>query len=283
MTINEIYKDYIENLNAVYDEREAINISDWVFENIAGIKKLDRILNRHQCLNNSIIDELSTKLNELLKHKPVQYVLQEAWFYKMKLFVNEHVLIPRPETEELVEWILNESENNNNVLKYIDIGTGSGCIAVALKKNLPKAEVLGIDISKAALTVARQNNLKLCESIEFLEIDFLNQQKWNQLSTFDVIVSNPPYISEDEKINLPKNVVDYEPHQALFTGNKDHLIFYKRIALFAESHLNKDGKIYVEVNENYAHEVKEIFTQHALSSLIKKDLYGRDRMIKASR
>lgn len=279
MTIEQIYKDYTEQLKNIYNERETTNIADWVFESIAGIKRIERTINKQKELNNIITEKLHNVLKQLLQHKPVQYVLGETWFYKMKLFVNEHVLIPRPETEELVEWVLRELKMKNEKLKIIDIGTGSGCIAIALKKELPGADILAIDVSAEALSVAQKNALDLNTNVELLQLDFLDEHNWNKLSLFNVIVSNPPYIPEKEKNSLQKNVVVYEPHSALFVSDDEPFIFYKKIALFAIKHLDADGKIYVEVHEKYAGEVTKIFSQHNFRSTIKKDIYGRERMI----
>ena len=283
MTIEQIYNEFTQQLKSIYETREAANITDWVFESVAGIKRLDRIINKRKQLSHSTIQQLNHALLEFLQHKPVQYVLQEAWFYKMKFFVNESVLIPRPETEELVEWVINEVKNKNEKLKIIDIGTGSGCIAIALKKEINVADVLAIDISAGALAVAKKNAVALDVNIEIFQTDFLDEKEWHSLSSFDIIVSNPPYIAKKEISTMQKNVIDYEPHIALFVDDDDHLVFYKKIALFAESHLNKEGKIYVEVNEKYAREVNELFNRHGFVSIIKKDIYGRDRMISAYR
>ncbi len=283
MTIEQLYKTYIEQLKSIYDEREASNIADWAFESIAGIKRIERTINKEKELNNVTTEKLHNVLGELLQHKPIQYVLGEAWFYKMKFFVNEHVLIPRPETEELVEWIIKEVKSKNEKLKIIDIGTGSGCLAIALKKELPSADILAIDVSVEALFVAQKNALDLNTNIELLQLDFLDENTSNELAVFDIIVSNPPYIPEKEKNILQKNIVAYEPHAALFVSDAKPFIFYKKIALFALKHLDTHGKIYVEVHEKYAAEVSNIFSQYNFKSTIKKDIYGKERMICAER
>jgi len=305
MTIEQIYKEYLDQLKNIYDEREASNIADWVFENITGLKKIDRTLKKQAQLSNTTVEQLSSILAQLLQHKPVQYVLSEAWFYKMKLFVNEHVLIPRPETEELVEWIIEGvrsemydagstmydvrnikaslSPATNQKLDILDIGTGSGCIAIALKKELSNSNILGVDVSVEALSVAKQNATSQNINIDLLQIDFLNEGNWNELPTFNIIVSNPPYIPEKEKNVLDKNVVAYEPHSALFVSNDDPFIFYKKMVEFALEHLNTRGTIYVEVHEEYASEVTAIFSKYQFTSIIKKDMYGRERMIRAQR
>lgn len=282
--IDEVYSGFVEQLKTIYDERESNNIADWIFENITGVKKLDRITDKQRVLNNSTIQKLGNVLQQLLTHKPVQYVLGEAWFYKMKLKVNEHVLIPRPETEELVEWVVAEIRNkkvSDSSFTIVDIGTGSGCIAIALKKELPDAGIFAIDVSNDALQLAKQNATDQNVNINFLQLDFLNEKDWETLPSFNIIVSNPPYIPENEKNKLGKNVVDYEPHIALFVTENDPFIFYKKMASFAEKHLKEKGKTFVEVHEDYSNEVQQIFAKKNFTTEIKKDIYGRDRMIKA--
>jgi release factor glutamine methyltransferase len=290
MTTAQAFIGFKKKLQSIYDEREADNISDWVFENVTGLKKWERRNNQNE-LTEFYSNKLEKYLDELLQHKPVQYVLNEAWFYKMKFFVNEHVLIPRPETEELVEWIVDDFRIKIGDLGFkeklnfriIDIGTGSGCIPVSLKKELPNANVTAIDISEKALLVARKNANELNAGIDFLQIDFLKENEWNTLQQYDIVVSNPPYIPIREKEILAKNVIEFEPGIALFVENNDPYIFYDKIAEFAQSHLNKNGKIYVEVHEEYAKNVKDIFENAGFISTIKKDIYGKERMVNAAK
>jgi len=285
MTTASIYNHFKNQLKAVYDDREAENISDWIFENVTGLKRWERRGNRNKELNETDSEKLKKYLDELLKHKPVQYVLNEAWFYKRKFYVNENVLIPRPETEELVEWIVKDEKNNadgnSKQTNIIDIGTGSGCIPVSLKKELPEANVTAIDVSEKALVVSKKNAKELNASIDFFQIDFLKEDEWKALPQIDIIVSNPPYIPINEKEILAKNVIDFEPEIALFVENNDPFIFYKAIAKFAKCHLKEKGRIYVEVHEEYAKQVKIIFENAGLISEIKKDIYGKERMVKA--
>jgi release factor glutamine methyltransferase len=285
MTTASIYNHFKNQLKAVYDDREAENISDWIFENVTGLKRWERRGNRNKELNETDSEKLKKYLDELLKHKPVQYVLNEAWFYKRKFYVNENVLIPRPETEELVEWIVKDEKNNadgnSKQTNIIDIGTGSGCIPVSLKKELPEANVTAIDVSEKALVVSKKNAKKLNALIDFFQIDFLKEDEWKALPQIDIIVSNPPYIPINEKEILAKNVIDFEPEIALFVENNDPFIFYKAIAKFAKCHLKEKGRIYVEVHEEYAKQVKIIFENAGLISEIKKDIYGKERMVKA--
>jgi protein-(glutamine-N5) methyltransferase, release factor-specific len=286
MTLEKEYKAFVQALKNIYEEREAANIADWVIEKIAGIKRLQRTTDKVILPDRSTSRLLDAALVRLLQHEPVQYVLNEAWFYKMNFYVNKDVLIPRPETEELVEWIINdtrEKADTRGSLKILDIGTGSGCIPIVLKKQIPRAEILSIDISEPALVVARKNALAHHTKVEFVQLDFLNEHEWHTLPQFDIIVSNPPYIPEKEKMKLDKNVVNHEPHQALFVEDDDPFIFYKKITRFAASHLAPKGKIYVEVHEEYAKEVREIFLQHQFNPVVKNDIYGRERMICAYR
>ena len=285
MTAAQFYSLFLEKLVSIYDKREAENITIWVLENITGLKKWE-IRKSEGDLDSNVTLQLHKYLDELLQHKPVQYVLHEAWFYKMKFFVNEYVLIPRPETEELVSLIVHDVKNKNhdsadNHFNIIDIGTGSGCIAISLKKELPGYDIIAIDISEKALSVAGKNANDLNATVEFLEINFLDESKWNLLPKYDVIVSNPPYIPGKETNTMEKNVTDFEPSIALFVPDNDPLIFYKAICKFAHSHLHEGGSIYVEVHENYAGEVSNIFGRNDFRCEIIKDIYGKERMIRA--
>jgi release factor glutamine methyltransferase len=285
MTTGEAYIDFIKKLKTIYDDREAETISDWVFENLTGMKRWERRANQHNEIKNSEYQQLQKYLQELSKHKPVQYVLNESWFYKMKFFVNEDVLIPRPETEELVEWIINEfnlpNPNDSKPINILEIGSGSGCISISLKKELPGAHVTAIDISEKALEVAKKNAGELKASIDFFKIDFLDETKWGSLSQCDIIVSNPPYIPVKEKESLKRNVIDFEPEVALFVEDSDPFIFYKKIARFSKTHLKRGGKIYVEINETKSEEIKEVFENEDFNATITKDIYGKERMVKA--
>ena len=291
MTTEKTYTYFVNSLKIIYEEREAVNIADWIFGNITGLKKWERRLSKENELSEFEFNQLQNSLEQLLQHKPVQYILQEAWFYKMKFFVNENVLIPRPETEELVEWIINDQKNTANSSEetylsgrqanIIDIGTGSGCIAISLKKELPNANLSAMETSEKALAVAKKNAADLKAEVDFLQFDFLNEKEWQRLPKFDVIVSNPPYIPIKEKDLLAKNVTSYEPGLALFVEDDDPFIFFKKIAAFSKSHLNPNGKIYVEVHENFAGDIKSIFEEGGFVSEIKKDIYGKERMVKA--
>src|SRR5665647_253952 len=189
MTTEQSYNDFLKLLIPLYESREAANITDWVFENVTGLKRLERSINKNVELADAYVQQLKKYLEELLQHKPVQYVLNEAWFYKMKFYVNEHVLIPRPETEELVEWVVLDVRSTKydvrcEEFRILDVGTGSGCIAVSIKKELEYIDITAIDISKEALKVANKNADTLQAKINFLQIDFLNESLWNSFGVY---------------------------------------------------------------------------------------------------
>jgi release factor glutamine methyltransferase len=217
-------------------------------------------------------------VNELKKQKPIQYITGKTSFYGLWFTVNEHVLIPRQETEELVRWIIDE--NAEKKINILDIGTGSGCIAVSLKKNLPESDVTAVDISEKALNTARINAENNQSAITFSQVNILDNIQIDK--QFDLIVSNPPYVRACEKARMQDNVLNYEPAEALYVSDKQPLIFYNSIASFALKHLVDNGLVYLEVNENLADEVALIYENMGFSEVeIRKDINGKDRMMKA--
>lgn len=284
MTIQLAYKQLLAQLYEIYESREAGNIADWVIEHVTGQQKIDRIVYKDLPVSAAQQTQLIKIAAELLYHRPVQYVLGEAWFMDMKLAVNEHVLIPRPETEELVEWMVNDiKKSGSKKVSLIDIGTGSGCIPIAVKKKIPDSAVFAVDVSGEALQVAKLNRIQQKVAVDFLQLDFLCENEWNRLGKYDIIVSNPPYIKESEKTEINDNVLKYEPHLALFVPDEDALLFYKAIAKFSRKHLEAGGSVYVEINEALGKNVAEVFEQNGFSNIIlKKDLQGKDRMVRAS-
>ncbi|MEO8720305.1 MAG: HemK/PrmC family methyltransferase, partial [Ginsengibacter sp.] len=223
MTTATAFHDFKNKLKTIYEDRESENITDWVFENVTGSKRWQRRESQDKELEITASEKIIRYLQELLKHKPVQYVLEEAWFYKLKFYVNEYVLIPRPETEELIEWIIEDykREKYSKQTNIIDIGTGSGCIPVILKRELQNTNIAAIDVSEKALSVAKKNAESLEAQIDFFQIDFLNEHAWKTLGLYDTIVSNPPYIPINEKESLARNVTDFEPWEALFVAKND--------------------------------------------------------------
>jgi len=279
MILQEAHQLLLQNLFSIYDDREARNIADIITEYITGFAGSARMLNKNNMLSNIQESTYNDSIKRLLQHEPVQYITGIAWFYKYPFYVNKDVLIPRPETEELVEHIVKENIGKN--ISIIDIGTGSGCIAISLKKNVSGGLVSAIDVSIDALTVAKRNATELDANIHFIQQDFLQEGLWNTLDMYDVIVSNPPYIKYIEKEEMNNNVLQYEPHLALFVENEDALLFYRKTALFGKTHLNTNGSIWMEINETLGKETKELFEGFGYSTVLYKDLQGKDRMIKA--
>lgn len=283
MTMQEATYFLINQLRTIYPDGEVSQITDWVMEHLTGSKKAERMLYKNSSITYDEEMTLKQYAERLLQHEPVQYVLNECWFYGLKFYVDKNVLIPRPETEELVDWIIRNLKFPFSDLNILDIGTGSGCIAIALKRKLRKAEVWACDISNDALNVAKQNSSNLQADINFMQLDFLNESERNKLSSFDIIVSNPPYVPGKDKINMNKNVVDFEPHTALFVPDNNALVFYSAIAEFAASHLKQNGTVYCEIHENLGKEASIQFMQNGFITELKKDMQGKDRMIKAIR
>lgn len=282
MTIQESARRLRLELQTIYEEQEAANIADWVIEYISGAKKKERLFNQKEFTETQNA-QLSEYTQRLLKHEPVHYVLNEAWFCGLRFYVDKNVLIPRPETEELVEWIIASCKFPIDTLKILDVGSGSGSIAISLKKKLRKADVWSCDISEAALNVAKHNANNLGIDVRFLLLDFLNKEERDQLPSFDIIVSNPPYVPEKDKGRMSQNVLKYEPLTALFVPDDNALIFYQAIADFGKEKLNKEGSIYVEINEHLGEDVKNIFISKEYKTVeLKKDMQGKDRMIKAA-
>ena len=242
-------------------------------------------------------DKILKALESLKQEQPIQYILGDTEFYGLPFKVNNHVLIPRPETEELVEWVFSEVEDLNSEIRILDIGTGSGCIAISLAKQLTNAEVFALDVCKEALKTAKQNAELNNVKVEFIEADIL---KWNQESRiknqefffgkdvskrqkglFDIIVSNPPYVRNQEKQQMKGNVLDNEPHLALFVEDDNPLQFYNAITEFAKNNLNKNGKLFFEINEYLGSEMIQLLkTNNFIDLELKQDIFKKDRMIK---
>ncbi|NOU37925.1 MAG: peptide chain release factor N(5)-glutamine methyltransferase [Ferruginibacter sp.] len=276
MTIKELYKAFIKTLQQIYESNEATAIANITFEEYTSLKKNEIITKGETEVSEIIKEKLNTALERLLQNEPLQYILENAWFYNLQFTVNKNVLIPRPETEELVLEAINFIRQNNSKT-MIDIGTGSGCISIAIKKNAPTVKVTAVDVSIDAINIAKQNALQNYTDIEFIEINFLEENNYEKLMQYDVIISNPPYIPNKEI--LDKNVVQFEPHLALFVPQNDPLIFYKKILSFADKHLTAKGKIFLEVHENFAKETAAIFTNKNYEVQVKLDMQGKERML----
>ncbi len=280
MTLELAYLQLKYQLEILYETRESSKIANMVMEHITGISRMDRLLQKDLKLTHEQRKILDTKTNRLLNSEPVQYVIGEAWFANKLFQVNSSVLIPRPETEELIDWVLKDNPEKN-LKKVLDIGTGSGCIPITLKTNLPNTSVMSIDISSEALTIAQNNAIDHDVNIDLRQIDFLDESNWHDLPLFDCIVSNPPYIKDSEKTTLSKHVIKYEPSIALFVSDEDPLIFYRKIALLGKQHLEKSGTIYLEINQTLGKEVIELFQEYGYQTELRKDLMENDRMVKA--
>jgi release factor glutamine methyltransferase len=273
--VSNIISYFKAELLGITNEREVISWAYIVIQHLLGYNRSDCIIHADNEVTIEISDKIKQIVRDLNTQKPLQYILGETEFYGMKFKVNEHTLIPRPETEELVEWVLQEKFNS-----VLDIGTGSGCISIALAKH-SKATISAIDISEMALKVAKEN-----AAINEVKIDFIQQDilETHSLLKVDVIVSNPPYVLESEKKNMKFNVLQYEPGLALFTADKEPLLFYKKIGNLAAKTLNCGGKLYFEINEQYGAEILEMLSQIGFVDIaLKKDINDKDRMVKATK
>lgn len=281
MTIHEAYTELKNQLYFQYDHAESANIADMVMEKITGLSKPERFLNGLQLLSTEKENIYNAYVNQLNTGKPVQQILEEAWFHGLPFYVNEDVLIPRPETDELVEWVTEELRSKS-AISILDVGTGSGCISVSLKKELPSAVVHAVDVSEAALRVAKRNAASFNTDVNFQQLDFLDAAKRKELPAFDCIVSNPPYIKRSEAAAMRDNVLKFEPHLALFVENEDPLLFYRAIAEFAQTHLKSFGSVFLEINEALADDVMKLFDDYKFDEIeLRADMQGKDRMIKA--
>ncbi len=296
MTIHDAQQKLLFRLYDMYDNGEAAAITNMVMEKISGWKRIDRVINKTVPLSMPQEELFKKYFEELSTYKPVQYVLHEAWFCNMKFYVDENVLIPRHETEELVEWIIQEVgspesevrsnsklKTQNSKLTILDVGTGSGCIPIILKKKLPVANIFSCDVSEKALEVAKKNALSNNVDVNFFLLDFLDKEKRKELPSCNIIVSNPPYIPLNDKSSMPANVINFEPHVALFVTENDPLIFYDAIADFALEKLLSPGFVFTEIHEDLSSNVKELFLKKGFKDVtIKKDIHEKKRMLKAT-
>lgn len=281
MTIHELNRSAVSRLTPLYGRHEAEAMVRLIFHALKGWELTDIVIHANSPVSDWLQEKFDEFIPRLLAHEPVQYVLGEASFYGMRLKVGPGVLIPRPETEELVDMIVKGSGGRAD-LRVLDIGTGSGAIAIALSRNLPFSKVTALDISEDALTIARRNAAELHARIDFIHADIFD---WiPSAGSLDIIVSNPPYICEQEKAEMDANVLDYEPPQALFVADATPLIFYSRILEIASEALSSDGSVWFEINPHYAEPLKQLALHHHFRNVsLIKDLYGKERFLTALR
>ena len=294
MLLKQYKTHFFDLLKNIQDEQEIESFFFILTEYLHNLKRIDVALNPDFEISDAAIEKWNAILAQLQQEKPIQYITREAWFYGLRFEVNENTLIPRPETEELVEWIIESQKSKVKSQKFeiLDIGTGTGCIPISLKANLPHVNVSAIDVSEKALEVARRNAVSNKVEINFIQTNILEVEDLSQLQTpnfqlptsFDIIVSNPPYVRNLEKQEIKKNVLDYEPHLALFVEDTDALLFYRKIAQLALKNLSPNGLLFFEINQYLGKETVELLENLGFKNIeLKKDIYGNDRMVKSSR
>lgn len=272
-------RTYFNNaLLGYYPDTEIESFFNLLSEHILRMKRIDISQNLYAVVSGKKYDKFQKAINRLKKYEPIQYILGDTEFYGLMFKVNHSVLIPRPETEELVAWIIDDFKNKKDI-SILDIGTGSGCIAISLAKNLPNTKVYALDVSTEALKIAKQNADSNDVEIEFIEADILDWD-FGEMQ-FDVIVSNPPYVRELEKESMSANVIDHEPHLALFVKDDDALLFYRNITKSDTELLKPKGTLYFEINESLGAETKQLLLDsNFLDVTLKQDVFGKNRMVK---
>ena len=283
MNIKEYRTQFIQELTPIYDAGEAESFFYLILEEKKQLKRIDLALHPDLVFSEEEIGVWNAILEQLKQEIPIQYLLGKTSFYGLDFEVNEAVLIPRSETEELVEWILEsqKSKVESQKVKILDIGTGSGCIAISLAKNLPDATVFALDVSEDALATAKINAANNLVNVTFIHQNILETE--DLLQQFDIIVSNPPYVRNLEKEEIKKNVLENEPHLALFVADNDALVFYKKIAQLAQKNLLPNGQLYFEINQYLGKEMVDLLEKMNFKTVeLRKDIYGNDRMTKAS-
>jgi len=295
MNFKQLEQYFIKETAELYSADESKPLFEMIIEQLTGWRRSALLMRREEEISGEQHTNFTMVLEQIKRGVPVQHIFSEAWFYGLKFKVNGSVLIPRPETEELVEWILNDLETMVSGTKgncdpagirtrILDIGTGSGCIAITLQHKCTDAETYAMDISEEALATAKENARLHDAPVSFIHGDILrvdNDPAGIRTFSYDVIVSNPPYIKEDERLEMHQNVLDHEPHLALFVTNENPLIFYKAIADYALKYLRKTGRLYFEINEYLGQETVEMLNAKGFINIIlKKDMQGKDRMIR---
>jgi len=277
--IGDIRSHYRLKLAQLYNDREADTLLFQLLSDITQMSKAHILSFPEKTISESELLRVHFGVKDLLKNKPIQYIIGNAEFYGLNFKVNSKVLIPRPETEELVEMVI-KNIPENEPRKVLDVGTGSGCIAIAIKKLRPLCDILAIDISEFALEMAQQNAVLNNVQVQFKKVDFLKKNQVQLLPKFDIVVSNPPYVRNSEKLMMKKNVLDYEPLLALFVDDDNPLIFYEALASFCETNLQAGGMLFAEINQYLSAETEQLFTGNGFKNVnIEKDLFGNDRFL----
>jgi len=278
MMMYAVIKMIEDDLSQLYSREEIKSFISLLFEHLLGLSRLNVHLRQFEQIPDAKLKEINQIVDRLKNYEPIQYILGETEFYGLRFKVNPAVLIPRPETEELVEWVLNDYPEGRHTM--LDIGTGSGCIPIAVAKNRPEFLVEGWDISEDALKIARENAEKIDVKVNFSRVDILKKRDSPSIEMYDLIISNPPYVIRSEQLSMLRNVTDFEPHLALFVPYNDPLIFYRVIADLATNHLNPGGRLYFEINEKKGDDLVNLLNdKHFTNIMIRKDISGRDRMI----
>lgn len=280
MSLQDTKQAIKHQLTSIYDSLELNSIVNMLIEEVTGWDALHQNIHKNDSLEEAQSNLLDAYVQQLLTGKPIQYIIQKAWFMGQPYLVNEHVLIPRPETEELVEWIVSYAAIVNKPLAILDIGTGSGCIPIALKMALPNANISSIDISKAAIEVAKQNAATHKTEITFIEQDILQTKQLQD--RYDIIVSNPPYIPNREKGSMQKQVIEFEPEIALFVSDHFPLLFYSKIAQIGKTALKTNGQIFFEIHFDQGDALLKLLDEIGYHAELQQDMYGKDRMVRAS-
>ncbi len=284
MKLKDIQTLFHKTLDTIYGEQEVDSFFYLLTEHVVGLNRMALALEPNATINKKNEEVFQDALSRLEQQEPIQYIIGETEFYGLMFKVNPDTLIPRPETEELVEWIIkNHSVQNQDAqLNILDIGTGTGCIAISLAKHLPNAKVYALDVSKNALEVARQNAENNNVSVQFINDDILNSNGFKSDFKFDIIVSNPPYVRQLEKQEIKPNVLNHEPHLALFVDDHDPLLFYRAICEFSTIYLKEKGTLYFEINQYLGKEMVDLMQTFSFKNVeLKQDLFGNDRMVKA--
>ena len=280
MTLAEIKIATKQQLSKKIDAIELNSLLGMLIEEVTGWNRVQQVVEINTPLSEIQINKFTEYTQALLNDKPIQYILGKAWFMGLDYKVNEHVLIPRPETEELIEWVVEYANIIGKPLQLLDIGTGSGCIAISLKKALPECRVTGLDISAEALSIAKTNASSLNANVEWIEQDILGNVQFPNL--YDVIVSNPPYIPMREKDNMQEQVKNHEPAIALFVPNEDPLLFYRTIAQLAKKQLAPKGQLFFEIHYDQGKALLQLLDDMHFHAEIRRDSFGKNRMIRAS-